>query len=186
MTTAVATAPETVELRCFYASGMYVLTPSEDSYDGMGRRAKGRRGDIIRFTRGVATVPVEWMPMVEAMPGWGTEVFLADDVRAPKAVTGPRVTDGSVTAADRTKPGPPLTGWNTTGPRELRERIVAGEVRDPVAALTYEAQGKRREQVMTALSQRIARGKPDPDPEPEAAAEPQGFEAELPAEAKGV
>ena len=186
MSTAVKAPPELVELRCCYAAGMYVLEASEDAYDNMGRRRPGRRGRVIKFSGGWAQVPAEWMDEVEERAWFGVEVFRADDVRAPKPDTGPRVAEGSVSVADRTKAPPPLADWTTAGPRELRERIPAGEVRDPVAALTYEAQGKRREQVMTALSQRIARGKGDAEPTTEPEAGPEAFSAEVPAGAKGV
>ena len=127
------------------------------SVHGQIREIPGSRKQLV-FVQGRCRMRAEWLPLLEErgefnkdLPG-KTIIFRAGDPEAVGASShGPRVVDGAITANTGQSAPPPLPGWNDMSPVQIRESIRLGGVDDPVGAITYEANHKRREGVLVAL-----------------------------------
>lgn len=174
----IVTPGPTVRVVSIFAGNRVILENGTDDYHVNGG-IKGRTGGkYLKFTNNSCELPdtPEWRDAFESSPYFGTQIFYADDLKAaaqgiPLGAQGIQVVDG-VRAAGSGPVAAPLPGWDEMGPRELRPLIQSGQVGQPSAALMYEMTHRKREQVMTALGQAIARDSGQPvesDPLPPAA-----------------
>lgn len=173
-------AAEMVTLVSSVAGKHLVLRPTQEVHDISGRRLVTEKSQVVKFSRGRAQVPSEWVGLVQQCKSYGKDVWIEGENGAPMPTGGVQVVSGSLGAAYRQEVRPPHEGWDQMGARELRELILRGGVADPVRAMTYEVTHRNRSQVVAAISQAI-RGEADPEPvEPEAAQPAEGFVQALP------
>jgi len=157
-----------VRLRSPHASYWLSIETNTDAYNEMGGMRMVKQGERIKFVRGIADIPESMVETVKANRFYGVDFWLEDDIRRPLDLRdGPAVASGQMSGASRRLESEPLPGWKDIPPRELRARIESGAVADPEAALLYEANTRKRPQVLSALAKMIG----DDDDEGEAPAE---------------
>lgn len=174
MTTATAPA-ETVELISLVASEHQIkLEPVEEVIDAHhGKRMIPGTGKTIRFKSGRASVPAEWVGLLERHPDQFMQRKLvgpsAEMTAMPGRYEGPTVVSGA--QATRSTGQPPVEGWDEATTRQVGEWLAAKTVRDPEAALSYELSHRRRKMVVRAITEALLGDDPQPgdDTEPIAA-----------------
>ncbi len=167
----------TIRLVSRYAGHRVILENGIDDYHVNGGVKRRSGGKYLKFSGHACNMPddPEWHEALEQHGGYLVEFYRADDLKAAAAgvplQSGIQVVEGMRTAGSAPL-APPLPGWNEMGPRELRPLIAGGQVGVPMTALQYEMTHRKREQVMTALSQAIARDSGEaPEPDVQTAAE---------------
>ncbi len=147
------------------------LEPSKSVLDPHAGLITVEKAKQVRFEGGRASIPVSWLPLLEACPAFtgGPKskkmIFMADGSDTPDVDPGgPRAARGAITASVRRASEAPVAGWDDMAAKAIVGLVTSGQVRDLVAALTWEAEHKRRATVMTAITKAIANGSgEDPD-----------------------
>jgi len=154
--------PERVEVFCNFGAAMITLVP-EIGYDHQitGRRIVDQPAVQLRFQNHRAWLDREHVPYLAEsrfFNGKGAKacMFLAEDPRAATVARNEtRVMTGAMTApvSGDDQRHAPLRGWDNLTPAAIQEAIDAGQIADPLAALSFEFRpgGARRESVRMAL-----------------------------------
>lgn len=151
----------TISLTSPYQSFRVTLEPPvEERSERFGLRVV-QPAKTLKFKGGKCDMPEEWLPLLQQAPcytGMGRTpktVFIMSEV-SKQGSGGPRVVTGALGSADRPKVDPPLPEWDELSGTAIVEALRSGQIKDPAAALAFEASRRKRGPVMVALANAAA------------------------------
>lgn len=153
----------TIRLWSPYSGGTYLLRNDVYSHSADGSKRLVEKGWRIKFVRGLATIPEEWLAAVLEAPWFTGETqpqtvwFLEDAKGFPTTDNGPHVISGPMSAHRTHKQDPPpVPGWQTMTPQEIAGVIHGGHVPDLMEATVWEAKHRGNEIVLRMLATALA------------------------------
>lgn len=171
MSPATLNAPETIDLMSVYPGHVVTIESFDEVIDPhFGKRRVPGTGKQIQFRDGRATIPADWMPLLEAHPSQLIQtgkVGRADEWGAIPTSSGPSLVDGAQATRVAATNRPPHAEWDSATGRQIQEWIDTRAVRDLEHAFAYEMANRRRKMVVRALTEAMLGDEPEPQPEPE-------------------
>ena len=124
-------------------------------------------GKEITFNNFKASIPADWMPLLEAHPDALVQRGLVNTVekftRLPDIGQGVQVGSGAMAAGTSRNAREPHEGWNEATGKQIGEWITAKVIGNPEAALAYELANRRRKMVVRGLTDAVLGDDPQPD-----------------------
>lgn len=160
----------TISLTSPYQSFRVTLEPPvEDRTERFGLRVV-QPAKTLKFKHGMCDMPEEWLPLLQEAPcytGLGRTpktVFIMSEIGQQRQGVG--VVTGALGSTDGARAEAPLPAWNELSGTAILEALGNGQIKDPAAALAYEASRRKRGPVMVALAQAAAGGEAEGDKAP--------------------
>ena len=177
MAPATLAQPQMVELMSVYEKHRVGLESPEEVISAQhGKYRIPGSGKEISFSNHRASIPAEWMPLLEAHREQLIQRGLVGTVegftRIPEVGTGVQVGAGAQAAGTNRAAMAPRPGWDEATGRQINEWIAAKAIPSVETALTYELAHRRRKMVVRALTEAVLGDDPAPGPEPGEEPEP--------------
>lgn len=138
-----------------------ILEPPEEVIDARFGKRRADPGKTIRFERGRASIPAEWLPLVKENPSYtginGQKLMWLEDEDAPMGNfgDGPQIAVGMATARVAGVSKPPLDGWDAMKVAEIKKALDQKRVSNLEMALQYELANSRRRMVVRDITDRM-------------------------------
>lgn len=138
-----------------------ILEPPDEVVDARFGKRRVDPGKTIRFDRGRASIPADWLPLLkEHYVYTGIDgqklVWLANEDAPLGTFSGdPQISVGMATARTAGALKPPVDGWDAMKVAEIKKALDQKRVSNLEAALQYELANSRRRMVVRDITDRM-------------------------------